>query len=153
MLQCNSICNTETKLTILIPFSLSVSFIHQCYRLATLIHNIKHGLQYCYNQIKGLRGVVCALQFVQCVKQINYPASILRAFSRLLATVAIMCYHLLSFFSFLSREDSWVAGARVRFLPKETQQQPGIDPGNRTWNLAIIRPMPQQLSHYCPSHS
>ena len=38
--------------------------------------------------------------------------------------------------------NSWEAGARVRFLPKETQQQPGIDPGHRTWNLAITRPMP-----------
>ena len=37
----------------------------------------------------------------------------------------------------MSRFNSWVAGARVRFLPKETQQQPGIDPGHRNWNLAI----------------
>jgi len=28
----------------------------------------------------------------------------------------------------MSHFNSWVAGARVRFLPKETQQQPGIDP-------------------------
>jgi len=36
------------------------------------------------------------------------------------------------------------------FLPKETQQQPGIDPGHRTWNLVITRPMPWSLSYYCP---
>jgi len=51
------------------------------------------------------------------------------------------------------RFNSWVAGARVRFLPKETQQQPGIDPGedpgHRTWNLAITRPTPRPLSYYC----
>ena len=29
----------------------------------------------------------------------------------------------------MSRFNSWVAGARVCFLPKETQQQPGIEPG------------------------
>ena len=45
---------------------------------------------------------------------------------------------------------SWVAGARVRFLPKETQQQPRIDPGHRTWNLAITRLMPRPLCYYCP---
>ena len=48
----------------------------------------------------------------------------------------------------MSRVDSWVAGARVRFLPKETQQQPGIDSRHRTWNLAITRLMPRPLSYY-----
>ena len=50
----------------------------------------------------------------------------------------------------MSRFNSWEAGARVCFLPKETQQQPGIDPGHRTWNLAITGPMPWPLSYYRP---
>ena len=29
----------------------------------------------------------------------------------------------------MSRFNSWVAGMRVSFLPKETQQQPDIEPG------------------------
>jgi len=45
---------------------------------------------------------------------------------------ALSHYHNMSWFN------SWLAGARVRFLPKETQQQPGIDPGHQTWNLANI---------------
>ena len=49
----------------------------------------------------------------------------------------------------MSQFNSWVAGATVSFLPKETQQQPGIDPGHRTWSLTITRPMPQPLSYYC----
>jgi len=35
----------------------------------------------------------------------------------------------------MSQFNSWVAGARERFLPKETQQQPGTAPRYCTWNL------------------
>ena len=48
----------------------------------------------------------------------------------------------------MSRFNSWVAGARVRFLPKETQQQPGIDPGHRNSVLRLPDRCPDHLRSY-----
>ena len=54
----------------------------------------------------------------------------------------------------MSRFNSWVARARVKFfLPKETQQQPGIEPMHQTWNPTITRLVPCQLSYCCPLNS
>ena len=63
----------------------------------------------------------------------------------LLFSCALLHNHNMSRF----KTAGWLGLGYVRFLPKETQQQPGIDPGYQTWNLAITRPMPRPLSFYC----
>ena len=62
------------------------------------------------------------------------------------------CFSAVPRLSHNHRFKSWMAGARVRFLPKETQLQPGIDPGHRTWNLApdYQADASTDLATYCP---